>query len=257
MADYADVETARAADGLRLVLTAGVPGAPWTEAAKAVFEVKNIPFLRVAQQPGQTDDALREWTGVVNAPIAVYEDERPRPGWREIVHLAERLAPEPRLIPPQAWDRVLLFGLGGELMDEDGLAWCRRLMMFDAMQRPGEGLAGFAKLRGKDYGYTPEAAARAPARVVQILETFAEQWRRQRGRGSRYLLGTELSALDLYWATMAAIVAPLPHEQCPMPDGLRASYEDLPASVRTAVDPALLEHRDFIYENWLTLPVDT
>jgi hypothetical protein len=42
-----------------------------------------------------------------------------------------------------------------------------------------------------------------------------------------------------------------------MPEGLRASYEGSPESVRAAVDPALVEHRDFIYENWLTLPVDT
>lgn len=257
MADYADIETARDADGLRLVLTAGVPGAPWTEAAKAVFEVKKIPFLRVAQQPGRTDDALREWTGVVNAPIAVYRDERPRPGWREILHLAERLAPQPRLIPADPWDRVLLFGLAGELMDEDGLAWCRRLMMFDAMQRPGKEPAGFAKLRGRDYGYTPEDAARAPDRVMEILETFAGQWRRQRERGSRYLLGTELSALDLYWATMIATVAPLPHDQCALPDGLRAAYDSVPERVRAALDPDLLAHREFIYQNWLTLPVDT
>ena len=39
--------------GLRLVLTAGAPGAPWTEAAKGIFEVKKIPFARVAQRPGR------------------------------------------------------------------------------------------------------------------------------------------------------------------------------------------------------------
>ncbi|HSG91675.1 MAG TPA: hypothetical protein VLA56_20830, partial [Pseudomonadales bacterium] len=73
MAEYVDVDTARSMNGLRVVLTAGVPGAPWTEAAKAVLEVKNIPFVRVAQSAGRTDEALREWTGIVNAPIAVYE----------------------------------------------------------------------------------------------------------------------------------------------------------------------------------------
>ena len=105
-------------------------------------------------------------------------------------------------------------------------------MMFDAMQQPGEGPRGFAKLRGRDYGYTPEDAARAPGRAVQILEIFAERWRRQRERGSRYRLGTELSARDLYWATMSAVVAPLPHGKCPMPEGLRAFYEASPETVR-------------------------
>lgn len=257
MAEYADIETARAAGGLRLVLTAGVPGAPWTEAAKAVFEVKRIPFMRVAQRTGRTDEALRAWTGIANAPIAVHEDERPREGWLEILHLAERLAPEPRLIPADPWDRVRMFGLAGELMSEDGLAWCRRLMMFDAAQSPDSPMHGFVKLRGTAYGYTPEDAARAPGRVIEILTLFSEQWAAQRAAGRRYLIGETLSALDLYWATMAAIVSPLPQALCPMPDALRAGYETYPEAIRDALDPELLEHRDHVYREHLTLPIDT
>jgi len=86
MAEYVEVETARTLPGLRLVLTAGAPGAPWTEAAKGIFEVKKIPFVRVAQRPGVTDAALREWTGHANAPIALYDDERPVPaGWKSCI----------------------------------------------------------------------------------------------------------------------------------------------------------------------------
>jgi len=252
MAEYIEIDTAKRMRGLRLVLTAGVPGAPWTEAAKAVFEVKKIPFVRIAQRPGVTDAALREWTGHANAPIAIYEDERPRAGWLEILHLAERLAPTPRLIPQSSRDRVLMFGLANELMSEDGLVWCRRLMMFDGM-----GNSGFAKLRGRDYGYTPEDARRAPQRVLDVIALFNEQWKAQRALGKRYLVGDALSALDLYWATMAAIVAPLPHEVCPMPDGLRQAYMGTPEHIRATLDPALLEHRDFIYRTYLTLPIDT
>jgi glutathione S-transferase len=252
MAEYVDIETAKGMRGLRLVLTAGVPGAPWTEAAKAVFEVKKIPFVRVAQRPGITDAALRAWTGHANAPIAMYDDERARAGWLEILHLAERLAPTPRLIPQSSQDRVVMFGLANELMSEDGLVWCRRLMMFDGM-----GDSGFVKLRGRDYGYTREDAQRAPQRVLDILALFAEQWRAQRARGSRYLVGNALSAVDLYWATMVAVVAPLPPDACPMPAGLRQTYEGAPAHIRAALDAALLEHRDFIYRSYLTLPIDT
>ncbi|MDZ7827713.1 MAG: hypothetical protein U5R48_18790 [Gammaproteobacteria bacterium] len=222
-----------------------------------MFEVKEIPFTRVAQRTGRTDDALRAWTGIVNAPIAVYEDERPRADWREILHLAERLAPEPRLIPGSPRDRAWMFGLAGELMSEDGLAWCRRLMMFDQASGDDSPLSGFVKLRARDYGYTKEDAARAPGRVIDILTLFAGQWREQRELGRRYLIGDSLTALDLYWATMAAIVAPLPPDLCPMPDGLRASYENYPERVREALDPALLEHRDYVYRTHLTLPVDT
>lgn len=252
MAEYVDIEEAKKKRGLRLVLTAGLPGAPWTEAAKAVFDVKKIPFVRVAQRPGVTDAALREWTGHANAPVAMYDDERARPGWLEILHLAERLAPTPRLIPQASHDRVLMFGLANELMSEDGLVWCRRLMMFDQM-----GDNGFVKLRGRDYGYTREDAQRAPQRVRDILALFAEQWRAQRALDRRYLVGDTLSAVDLYWATMIAVIAPLPPDACPMPDGLRQTYEGAPADIRAAVDPALLEHRDFIYHTYLTLPIDT
>lgn len=253
MAEYVDIEKAKQMRGLRLVLTAGVPGAPWTEAAKAVFEVKKIPFVRVAQRPGITDAALREWTGHANAPVAMYEDERARPGWLEILHLAERLASAPRLIPQSSRERVQMFGLANELMSEDGLVWCRRLMMFDQMGSD----SGFAKLRGRDYGYTREDAQRAPQRVLDILALFAEQWRAQRELGRRFLVGDALSAVDLYWATMVAIVAPLPPDTCPMPDGLRQAYEGAPQHIRAALDPMLLEHRDFIYRTYLTLPIDT
>jgi glutathione S-transferase len=253
MAEYVDIETAKQTRGLRLVLTAGTPGAPWTEAAKAVFEVKKIPFVRVAQRPGSTDAALREWTGHANAPVAMYEDERARSGWLEILHLAERLAPTPRLIPQASRDRVLMFGLANELMSEDGLVWCRRLMMFDRMGKD----SGFVKLRGRDYGYTAEDAQRAPQRVLDILALFADQWRAQRALGKRYLVGEALSAVDLYWATMVATLAPLPHDACPMPNALREAYAGAPAQIRAALDPALLEHRDFVYHTYLTLPIDT
>lgn len=188
MADYVDIETARAAGGLRLVTTR-MPGAPWTEAAKALFEVKGLEYARVAQIAGVTDEALKDWTGIVNAPIAVYEDERPRDGWLEILLLAERLAPAPRLIPEEMDARVRMLGLCGELMNEDGLIWNRRLLMFKQGIEANGPLAQFA-------------------------------------------------------------------EQCPMPDVVRTGYEHYPEDVRAALTPALVAHRDRIYRDYLTLPID-
>jgi len=175
----------------------------------------------------------------------------------EILHLAERLSATPRLIPENSRDRVQMFGLANELMSEDGLVWCRRLMMFDVMSQGQSSMGGFAQLRGRDYGYVRHDVERAPQRVLDILALFAEVWRAQRALGRRYLLGEGLTALDIYWATMSAIVAPLPPEQCPMPNGLRAAYTQYPEHIRAAVDPALLEHRDFIYRTYLTMPIDT
>ena len=196
MAEYVDIEAAKQMRGLRLVLTAGLPGAPWTEAAKAVFEVKKIPFARVAQRPGVTDAALREWTGHANAPVAMYDDERARPGWLEILHLAERLAPTPRLIPRSSRDRVLMFGLANELMSEDGLVWCRRLMMFDQMDReqrfretarPRLRLyTGRCETRAAADARRTRAVRRAVARAARARQAISG---RRRAVGGRSLLG--------------------------------------------------------------------
>ena len=69
-----------------------------------------------------------------------------------------------------------MFGLANELMREDGLVWCRRLMMFDQMGSD----SGFRELRGRDYGLYPEDAKRAPQRVLDVLALFANQWQAQR-----------------------------------------------------------------------------
>lgn len=259
MAEYVPIEQAKTMKGLRLVLAHGLPGPPWTEAAKAVFEVKKIPFVRVGQTPGQTDEALRAWTGHVNAPIAVYDDERARAGWAEILLLAERIAPSPRLVPEDAAERAHLLGLCHELMGEGGLGWTRRLLMLRDIRHAQDGggiLAGFEKLRATAYGYSDEAAAAAPARIAAILRLLSERLAAQRARGSRYLFGDALSALDLYWATMAVLLDPMPPDRCAMPDWLRACYATRYPGVHDALDPALLAHRDFVYREHLTLPIE-
>ncbi len=251
MAEYLSVAEARARPGLRLAITLGAPG-PWGEAAKGVFHVKRIPFARVGQRAGEPNAELHAWTGHRNAPVAVYADEPARTGWAEIALLAERLAPEPALIPKDPAERALAFGLGHELCGEQGLGWSRRLMMFQRAAKGGRALGGMA-LR---YGYSPAAAAAAPRRVVEILGLLAGRLREQRARGSRFLVGGALSAVDIQWAAFAAMLDPLPPELCPMPEGIRQSYSALDPEVRAAVDPQLLEHRDFVYGEYLELPVD-
>jgi glutathione S-transferase len=108
---------------------------------------------------------------------------------------------------------------------------------------------------GRRYGYSPQAAAAAPARVVGILELLGEQQRLQRERGSRFLVGDALSALDIYWAAFAALIEPLPHELCPMSEEMRRSYHAAGA-IRAATDPELLAHRDRVYRDHLELPID-
>jgi len=136
--NYIDIAEARGASGLRLVLTAGVPG-PWGESAKYIFHVKKLSYLPVRQTPGESEAALREWTAQTSAPVAVYEDERPRSSWAEILYLAERLAPEPALIPADPEERIEMFGLCHEICGDQGFGWQRRLMLLHPALASGQG----------------------------------------------------------------------------------------------------------------------
>lgn len=255
--NYVDVATARAQPGLRLVLTVGGPG-PWGEAAKAVFAVKKVPFLPVRQDSGEANDELQAWCGHRNAPVACYDDERPRAGWAEILLLAERLAPEPALLPSDPALRAEALGLAHEICGEQGLGYSRRLMLF---QGTLEGRAARGKPPGKmgemaaRYGYEPRAAAAAPGRVAELLGLLATRLREERAKGSRFFVGGQLGAVDLYWATFAAMLAPLPHGLCPMSESLRRMYTCRDETVLAALTPELLAHRDFVYERYLETPL--
>jgi glutathione S-transferase len=260
MAEWIDVEKGRDLPGLRLVLTAVLPG-PWGEAAKGVFRAKGIPFARVRQEAGAPNDALFAWTGHRNAPIAIYASEPPRTGWSEILFLAERLgAQRPSLIPSDPAQRAWMFGLSHELMGEDGFGWSRRLMLFRNAFGNGDELpAPMRAVLGRmleQYRYSRAAADAAVPRVVSLLRLLSEQLRKQRDKGHEYLMGPQLTALDIYWAAMAALVAPLPHELCPMPPALRPSYTVTEGPLFDALDPELLAHRDRVYERHLELPIE-
>ena len=58
------------------------------------------------------------------------------------------------------------------------------------------------------YGYDKAAAEAAPARIAEILRALTARLEAQRKRGSRFFIGDTLSALDIYWATFAAMNNP-------------------------------------------------
>jgi len=134
--DYLTVAEARTLPGLRVAFTRGVPG-PWGVSAMAILDLKQIPYVAVAQEAAGANEELREWTGQNSAPVAMYENERPRSGWAEILMLAERLAPEPRLVPADQELRTAMFGLCHELWAEDGLGWNLRLLIMAARESAG------------------------------------------------------------------------------------------------------------------------
>ena len=256
MAEYIDVERARAMTGFRLVLTSGVPG-PWSEAAKSILHVKKLPYVKVRQELGGANRELLDWTAQASAPVMVWNEERPRSIWNDQLYLVERLQPNPRLVPANIEDRALMFGYANEICGENGFGWSKRLSIIhqstNSSNEAGRHLASY--LTGK-YGYDKAQAEAAPARIAGILNALSARLEQQRKRGSRFFIGDALSALDIYWATFAALIDPLPDELCPMSPAFRHVYTNTDPTIKSATVPILLEHRDFIYHNFLELPLD-
>jgi len=151
-----------------------------------------------------------------------------------------------------------MFGYANELCGEQGFGWSRRLMMIDRMvPSDGDPLRGEGPVQtlGRRYGYSREAAARAPMRVASILRAMSELLCEQYAARRPFFIGNRLSALDIYWSAFAALLEPLPANLCPIPDYLRPFYALEDGEVRSAAHPLLLEHRDRIYRDHLQLPV--
>ena len=103
--------------------------------------------------------------------------------------------------------------------------------------------------------FSEEAAAAAPARIASILKFLAERIERQKAKGNKFFIGDKLSAVDIYWATFAALLRPMPPELCPMATSFREMYTEKNPLIVAATAPSLMEHRDFIYSEYLELPL--
>jgi glutathione S-transferase len=244
---FVDLERARVATGVRLVVVGSAPS-PWSEAAKGIFVVKEIDGVLVRFAP--SDQAVKQWTGHHNVPVLLIGSEPPRTHWSDIIEAAERLGGHASLIPTDADARIQMFGLAHELMGDGGLVWNSRLLVIHR-GLTSEGREGFP-LRLASYlapksGYDPERAAMATARARSILERFRQIAETSRACGGQYLLGDRLSALDIYLATALAVVAPMPEDECPgVLPAVRRAFETAYPDITAAVPVALREHRDFI-----------
>jgi glutathione S-transferase len=254
---FVDLEEARAARGLRVVIAAGVPS-PWSQSALSVFDVKGLDYLAVRLRRG--DDEIRRWTGVPNAPVVLYDDEPARAGWAEIVTLAERLGGERSLVPDDDEARVRMWGLSHEILGEGGLGWSVRLLLTDLGLRT-DGQRGWprsvAAYLAPRYGYAPERVDGARARVLGVLAALDRALAASRARGHEYLLGPAPTALDIHCAAGLAVVEPLDEEACPLPPVVRRAIETLDDEVRAGVTDALRAHRALMFERHLVLPVRT
>ncbi len=205
-----------------MVVVGDVPS-PWGEAAKGFLHIKGIEWAAVRLV--YDSEPLRDWAG-------------------------------PSLLPTDAAERALVFGLAHEICGEAGLGWSRRLQLVHAgLQNAGGFPARVARYLSKKYGYSPEAGAASGPRVTELLSMLGTRLKAQREAGSRYYVGDALTAVDVYSATFTAMFNPLPPEHCQMEASMREAFETRDAQIEAALDPILLEHRDMMYAEYLELPL--
>lgn len=248
---YVTAEEAIGLPGLRVAFTRGVPG-PWGEAVKAFLGLKGIPFTPVIQEGGQPNEALVRWTGQSSAPVAMLDDERPRAHWSEILMLAERLQPDPPLVPADEEARALMFGIAHTLCGEDGFGWSARLLTFEVIRRMTDAVP-MEHMRHKFASGAPlDHAAR---RCVSILDMLARRLERQAAAGSPWLVGEALSAADIYWTVFSNMVAPMDEAACPMPEYYRLWCKGAAGMLGAPVPDILIAHRERMLRAHFRLPL--
>ncbi|MCC5873021.1 MAG: hypothetical protein JJU22_11540 [Gammaproteobacteria bacterium] len=250
--EVVSIAEARERDGLRMVSLAGVPS-PWTEAAKGIFRVKGIDYVLAQRGEDEPQDAAAQWVGNVGVPAVVYNDERVRIGWAEILLLAERLAPAPALLPSDPEKRALALGLSHEVCGELGLGWSQRLVMIGVSLglRDGEGFPRqIGEYLAPRYGWQDGFDEIGKARVLDILGMFS-----RRLDGHEYLMEDRLTAVDIYLATFVNLLRPLPPQQLPMVEMIRTAYTSTDPDIMAACDERIRAHQERIYERHLELPV--
>lgn len=252
--DYVPLEQVKNAKGLRLVLVQGMPS-PWGVAAKAMFEVKKVPFICAPQIPGAPNEDLIAWSGQGSGPVVAWDDEKPVHAWLDILFLAERIGPSPKLVPDNAADRALMIGLSHEVCGEGGIGWSRREMMFAPAIESGQAPDAI-KVMAKRYKFDKNSAGRAAERCAGSLRLLTDQLKGQKAKGKDYFVGDGVTALDFYWAAFSVLVAPPPDDICPIPAGYRPGFEAVGPVVKAALDPVLLQHRDVVLEKYFHRPME-
>jgi glutathione S-transferase len=254
--EFVDVATARAAPGVRIVVSGLVPS-PWSEATKGLFRLAGVPVLAVRRMRDATE--ITAWTGVDNVPVVFHNAEPARSNWAAITALAARLAGPGALLPDDVGARADAMGVLHEIAGEDGIGWNSRLAMIDASVT-SEGKRGFPAPIGqylaRRYGYSPEAFAHSRARIEGQLQLVRDRLLAQRARGHAYLGGARPSALDIYIAAFLTPLSPTLKDDCPQLEpvllqAFRTAHDELGALV-----PAeLTDHRKMVYQRHLTWPI--
>src|SRR5262249_30444117 len=135
---------------------------------------------------------------------------------------------------------------------EMGLGWAYRLLMIQASLSHGPDHRGFspgvANYLAPRYGFDPTHVREAKGRVIDVLTMLSRRIER-----NRYFLG-ELTAVDIYWATFANLLHPLPEADMPFSGTFRDAYTCVDAEILAAISPTLRNHQERIYREHLELP---
>jgi len=247
-------EAAAMTTGTRVTFIPGIP-AMYSEALKNVCYVKGVPLIRalhpmlgVDKATGEDRQArLYELTRQTSLPTMFHDEERPRNVWIEQLDLAERIgAPgTPKLIPDDFEQRVEVMGLCAVVLGEDGLVWNMRILTDSPLARK--------------YGYSEEASTAAPAKIAEVIRLFDRRLEAQERRGSAYLVGDAITAVDVYWATFSMSIAPAPPDIMPITEQNQRMLEffakngEIPV-IADALSERIGEHQRYILTTYCETP---
>lgn len=249
--EFVDLETAKTATGTRIVVSSLVPS-PWSEALKGLLHVAGIRTLVVRR--GTDREEIDRWTGIDNVPALFHDREPIRTNWAAITAFVDRQAPTAKLLPATVAARADVIGALEVIAGEGGIGWNARLVMIDAGITT-EGGTGFplpvAKSLARRYGYSPEGVELAKARMPEQLAFVASKL------AGDYFGGSAPNALDVYSATfLTPLAGPISEQECPgMLPPLRVAFATAHSTFGALIPPALLAHRERMFERHLIRPI--
>ena len=109
------------------------------------------------------------------------------------------------------------------------------------------------------YGYSEEASAAAPGKVAQVLKLIDRRLASQAEKGSPYLVGESVSAVDIYWATMSMTLMPPSQDIMPLTKQNKGMMKYFALSGQTPGIAELLtdrigEHQRYILTTYCETP---
>jgi glutathione S-transferase len=247
-------EAAEMKTGTRVTFIPGMQ-ALYAEALKNICFVKKIPLVRALhplmgvdkETGGDRQARLYELTSQSSLPTMFHDEERPRNVWIEQLSLAESIGSSDslKLIPSNIQERVDMLGLCAVILGEDGLVWNIRILSDNPLARK--------------YGYSEEASSQAIDKIVEIISMIDSRLEAQEKLGSKYLVGTSLSAVDIYWSTMVMSTISTPPEIMPRTEqnqGMLMWFEGnskIP-EIENVLTKRIQEHQHYILKTYCETP---